>query len=103
MPTTSNNAMNISHDMIFERVKDLIINKSQDLITNKTSATKDMITQETRFVEDLGADSLALVELTMSLEKEFRIEIPDEKAEKIVTVGDAVRFVGEALGESMKN
>ena len=53
------------------------------------------ITDESSFVDDLGADSLDTVELVMALEEEFGIEIPDEDAEKITTVGDAVKYIEE--------
>lgn len=69
----------------FERVKAVII----DLL----GTDEDSITMDSSFVEDLGADSLDLVELIMALETEFDIEIPDEEAENISTVGDAVNYI----------
>lgn len=71
----------------FEKVKSVIV----DLL--KTD--ENDITMESSFVDDLGADSLDLVELIMGLETEFDIEIPDEEAEKIQTVGDAVNYIKE--------
>jgi acyl carrier protein len=71
----------------FEKVKEVIV----DLL--KTDESE--ITMESSFVDDLGADSLDLVELIMGLENEFDIEIPDEEAEKIQTVGDAVNYIKE--------
>jgi acyl carrier protein len=53
------------------------------------------VTDEAAFVEDLGADSLDTVELVMRFEEEFEVEIPDEDAEKMLTVGDAIRYLGE--------
>jgi acyl carrier protein len=55
---------------------------------------------EASFIEDLGADSLDTVELVMAFEEEFSVEIPDEASEKIMTVGDAVKFLTEALGSN---
>lgn len=69
----------------FERVKSVII--------DQLSVEADEITLESSFVDDLGADSLDVVELIMGLETEFDIEIPDEEAEKISTVGDAVDYI----------
>ena len=68
--------------MEFERVKNVIV--------DQLSVDADEVTLEASFVDDLGADSLDVVELIMGLETEFDIEIPDEDAEKISTVGDAV-------------
>ena len=69
----------------FERVKSVIV----DLL----GADESAITMDASFVDDLGADSLDIVELIMGLETEFDIEIPDEEAEKISTVGDAVNYI----------
>ena len=71
--------------MEFERVKNVIV--------DQLSVDADEVTLEASFVEDLGADSLDVVELIMGLETEFDIEIPDEDAEKISTVGDAVEYI----------
>jgi acyl carrier protein len=56
---------------------------------------EDEVTSEAKFIEDLGADSLDTVELVMAFEEEFGLEIPDEDAEKIATVGDAVTYIKE--------
>ncbi len=64
-----------------------------DIIVEQLSAEKDKVVPEASFVDDLGADSLDLVELIMAMEEKFDIEIPDEDAEKIVTVQDAVSYV----------
>jgi acyl carrier protein len=53
------------------------------------------VTPEAKFIEDLGADSLDTVELIMALEEEFGIEVPDEQAEKLATVGDVVKYIEE--------
>ncbi len=64
-----------------------------DIIVEQLSVEKDKVVSEASFVDDLGADSLDLVELIMAMEEKFDIEIPDEDAEKIVTVQDAVAYV----------
>ncbi len=71
----------------FERV--------QDIVSEQLGVDKEKITAETSFVNDLGADSLDTVELVMELEEEFDINIPDDAAEKIQTVGQAVEFIDE--------
>ena len=72
---------------IFEKVK--------KIIADKLDVEEDKITPESSFLDDLGADSLDIVELIMELEEEFGIEIPDEDAEKIRTVADAVKYIEE--------
>jgi acyl carrier protein len=64
-----------------------------DIISNRLGVGKEQITDATTFQEDLGADSLDVVELVMELEEKFKIQIPDEEAEKIKTVGAAVEYV----------
>lgn len=64
---------------------------------DQLGTTPDKITDQTSFVNDLGADSLDTVELVMSFEDEFEISIPDEDAEKIQAVGDAIRYVEEKV------
>lgn len=70
---------------IDERVKNIII--------EQLGVEESQVTETAKFVDDLGADSLDTVELVMALEEEFSIEIPDEDAEKIATVGDAVTYI----------
>lgn len=65
------------------------------IIAEQLGVEEDEVTPEASFVEDLGADSLDTVELVMALEEEFEIEIPDEDAEKILTVGKALDYVKE--------
>lgn len=68
-------------------------------IAEQLSIDADEITMESAFVDDLGADSLDLVELIMALEEEFDMEIPDEDAEKITTVGDVVDYIKSRVDE----
>ncbi len=74
---------------------DDILNKVKEIIVNKLGVDEDQVTQEASFTNDLGADSLDTVELVMEFEKAFNIQIPDEDAEKIATVGDAVKYLQE--------
>jgi acyl carrier protein len=66
-----------------------------EVVAEQLSVDKGEIKSESKFVEDLGADSLDVVELVMALEEKFDIEIPDEEAEKIATVADAVKYIEE--------
>ncbi len=70
-----------------------------DIVAEQLGVDKEKVTPETSFVNDLGADSLDTVELVMELEEEFDISIPDEAAEKIQKVGEAVDFIENAKGE----
>ena len=72
-----------------------ITEKVKAIIVDKLGVDESEVTPEASFSNDLGADSLDTVELIMELEKEFDIQIPDETAEKIVTVGDAIAFIEE--------
>lgn len=69
-----------------------------DIVAEQLGVDKDKITPETSFVNDLGADSLDTVELVMELEEEFDINIPDDAAEKIQTVGQAVEYIETTQG-----
>ncbi len=69
-----------------------------DLIVEQLGVSKDEIVMNASFIDDLGADSLDIVELVMSMEEEFDLEIPDEDAEKIQTIGDAIAYLEERLG-----
>lgn len=71
--------------MIFEKVK--------EIVANILGINPEEITMESSFVDDLGADSLDVVELIMDLQDEFNIEIPDEEAEKVKNVGDVVNYI----------
>ena len=70
-----------------------VLDKVVDIVCSQLTVSKDDVTSESSFVEDLGADSLDTVELIMEFEKEFNVSIPDEEAEKIQTVGDAVAYL----------
>ncbi|MEN9734640.1 MAG: acyl carrier protein [Limisphaerales bacterium] len=67
----------------------------KDIIVDQLNVNADQVTPEAKFIEDLGADSLDTVELVMALEEEFGVEIPDEEAEKLQTVGDVLKYVEE--------
>ena len=67
----------------------------KEIIVEQLGVNADQVTPEAKFIEDLGADSLDIVELVMALEEEFGNEIPDEQAEKLLTVGDVVKYIEE--------
>ena len=71
----------------------------KELIVQQLGVDESEVVPEAKFVDDLGADSLDLVELIMALEDEYGIEIPDEDAEKIVTVGDAINYLKEKVAQ----
>jgi acyl carrier protein len=71
--------------MIFDKIKEIIV--------EQLGVESDVVTMETSFIDDLDADSLDIVELIMALEEEFDMEIPDEEAEKISTVGDVIDYI----------
>lgn len=75
----------MEHDEIFVKVKEVIV--------DQLSVDEDDVTSEASFFDDLGADSLDIVELLMALEDSFGVSIPDEEAESIKTVGDAVEYI----------
>jgi acyl carrier protein len=72
-----------------------VAEKVKKMIVEQLGVNESEVVLEAKFIDDLGADSLDIVELVMALEDEYGIEIPDEDAEKIVTVGDAVRYIEE--------
>jgi len=69
--------------------------KVKEIIIEQLGVSEDKVTPDAKFDDDLGADSLDRVELVMSLEEEFGLEIPDEEAEKIGTVGQAIKYIEE--------
>ena len=75
----------MDHDEIFDKVKEVIV--------DQLNVEEDDVTEDATFVDDLGADSLDIVELVMALEETFGVSIPDEDAEGIKSVGDAVSYI----------
>ena len=72
-----------------------VLEKVKEIIVEQLGVAESAVTMEASFIDDLGADSLDIVELVMALEEEFDIEIPDNDAEKVVTVGDVVEYIKE--------
>ena len=70
----------------------------KEIIANELGVEIEKVTEDASFVDDLGADSLDTVELVMAFEEEFEVEIPDEDAERMQTVGDAIRYLEEKQG-----
>ena len=77
----------MEQEEIFEKVRKVIV--------DNLGVSESAVTMEASFIDDLGADSLDIVELVMALEEEFNIEIPDSDAEKVVSVGDVVDYIKE--------
>ena len=75
-----------------------IADRIKDIIVEQLGVNADQINPGAKFIEDLGADSLDLVELIMALEEEFGTEIPDEEAEKLQTVGDVAKYIEDTQG-----
>ncbi len=74
---------------------DNTLDKVKEIVVDKLGAESSKVTLEAKFIDDLGADSLDTVELIMQFEEEFEIEIPDEDAEKITSVGQAVDYINK--------
>ena len=74
-------------------MSDKIVDRVKKVVINHLGVKEDKVTDNAKFIEDLGADSLDQVELVMAFEEEFKCEIPDEAAEGITTVGDAVKYI----------
>ena len=79
--------LKVSSEEVFDKIKEIIV--------EQLGVAENSVTEEASFIDDLGADSLDIVELIMALEEEFDIEIPDADAEKVVTVGDVVDYIKE--------
>lgn len=77
--------------MVFDKIKDIIV--------EQLDVEKDAVTMEASITEDLGADSLDVVDLVMSIEESFDVEIPDEEVENIKTVGDIVKYIENKVEE----
>lgn len=80
----------MSDKSIEDRVKDIIV--------DQLGVNADQVNPQAKFVEDLGADSLDTVELVMAFEEEFDVEVPDEEAEKLQSVGDVITYINNAKG-----
>ncbi|MCF7935970.1 MAG: acyl carrier protein [Synergistales bacterium] len=78
--------------------KEEVMTRLKEIVTDRLDVEESQIAPEASFVEDLGADSLDIVELIMGIEEEFDIEIPDEDAEKLTNVGEALEYVKGKLG-----
>ena len=87
---SSNTNYTMSDKSIEDRVKDIIV--------DQLGVNADQVNPEAKFVEDLGADSLDTVELVMAFEEEFDVEVPDEEAEKLQSVGDVITYITNAKG-----
>jgi acyl carrier protein len=89
VPKTASEGRSVSDEQIRQRVI--------DIVCEHLAVNKEQVTDTTSFIEDIGADSLDIVELVMELEEEFDIQIPDDQAEKIKTVGEAVEYIKVAV------
>ncbi|MBO5201930.1 MAG: acyl carrier protein [Lentisphaeria bacterium] len=76
-----------------------VAEKVKKIVVDQLAVPENQVTEDARFIEDLNADSLDIVELIMALEEEFSAEIPDEEAEKLKTVGDAIKYIESKQGE----
>ncbi|MCX7717996.1 MAG: acyl carrier protein [Candidatus Sumerlaeaceae bacterium] len=74
-------------------MSDAVEQKVKEIVVQQLGVNADQVTNEASFMEDLGADSLDVVELVMAIEEEFQIDIPDDDAEKVTTVGQAIEYV----------
>jgi acyl carrier protein len=77
-----------------------VAEKVKEIIVKQLGVNPDEVTEDASFIDDLGADSLDTVELVMELEKEFNMEIPDDDANNIRSVGDAIKYINERTGAS---
>lgn len=75
----------------------MTLDKVKEMLANQLNIEVDKITETSKIIEDLGADSLDMIEMLMSLEEEFGLSIPDDKAENLKTVGDVSSFIDESL------
>jgi acyl carrier protein len=76
--------------------------KVKDIIVEQLGVNPEQVTPQASFIEDLGADSLDIVELVMAFEEEFGVEVPDEDAEKLQTVGDVIKYIEDKLPNSKR-
>ncbi|MBP9015156.1 MAG: acyl carrier protein [Candidatus Atribacteria bacterium] len=75
-----------------------VFSKVKEIVVDQLGVDEEDVTPDASFIDDLGADSLDIVELIMAFEEEFDIEIPDEDAEKITTVGEAIEYIESKVG-----
>ena len=75
----------------------MTIDKVKEMLANQLNVEADKISKDSKIVEDLGADSLDMIEMLMALEEEFGLSIPDDKAENLKTVGDVANFIDENI------
>jgi acyl carrier protein len=75
-----------------------LVEKVKDIIVEELGVERDKLSDDASFMDDLGADSLDTVELVMAFEKEFDLDIPDEEAENLATVGDALKYLHDKIG-----
>jgi acyl carrier protein len=94
-PRRSLGSVRLWEDRIVPSVEERVI----EIVCENLGVNKEQVTRSTSFIEDVGADSLDIVELVMELEEEFEITIPDEQAEKIKTVGEAIDYIERELGK----
>ena len=78
--------------------KEEVVAKLKGIVANRLDVEEDQVTEDKSFIDDLGADSLDIVELIMGIEDEFGIEIPDEDAEKLTSVGEALKYTLDKIG-----
>ena len=78
-------------------MSDDLLNKIVDIVTDKLDVDKSKVTEDAKFIDDLGADSLDTVELIMQFEEDFSLDIPDEDAEKILSLNDALNYIKKNL------
>ncbi len=79
--------------LVWKGVRSMAFDKVKEIVVEQLGVEENEVVMEASFIEDLGADSLDIVELIMALEEEFDLEIPDKEAEKIASVGDAVEYI----------
>jgi len=83
-------------DLAAQNIEDRV----KSIVCDHLNASEEKVTAETSFINDLGADSLDMVELVMRFEEDFEMQIPDEDAEKIQTVGDAIQYIKNKMNET---